>query len=103
MSNSKLALSWLALSMGLGIATAQPASARVALGVSIDVAPPVAQVERVAIRPGFEWAPGYWRWNGARHIWVGGVWMRARSGHRFVPARWAHVGPAWRFHRGYWR
>jgi hypothetical protein len=97
------AWSGLALALVVGIAMSGPASARVAVGVSIGVAPPAARIERVVVRPGYAWSPGYWRWNGARHVWVGGVWLRAQPGRHFVPAGWIHVGPAWRFHRGYWR
>jgi len=95
---------WLvAVAMGIGMAAAQTASARVAVGVSIGVAPPPVVVERVGFRPGYVWAPGYWRWNGGRHVWVGGVFVPARPGRAYVPAAWVHVGPAWRFHGGYWR
>jgi hypothetical protein len=94
---------WVAVGLSLGIACAQTASARVAVGVSIGIAPPPVLVEHVAVSPGYAWAPGYWRWNGARHVWVGGVWIHGRPGRAYVPARWARVAPAWRFHGGYWR
>lgn len=90
--------------VGGSVALSVPASARTVVGVSVGIAPPPARVERVvAVRPGYVWAPGYWRWNGARHVWVGGYWAAARPGHRYVPARWVHTGPAWSFHAGYWR
>ena len=93
----------LAAAIALGAVASPPASARVAVGVAIGVASPPPRVERVVARPGRAWIPGYWRWNGGRHVWVGGYWTRARPGYRYMPAVWVHTGPAWRFHRGYWR
>lgn len=90
-----------ALSFG-GIAASAPASARTVVGVSIGVAPPPLRVEHVRVRAGYVWAPGYWRWNGARHVWTGGYWVAARPGYRYVGARWVQAGPQWRFHRGGW-
>jgi hypothetical protein len=88
---------------GLAAAVSQPAAAGVFLGVNIGVAPPVHAVEVVpAPRPGFVWAPGYWRWDGHRHIWADGYWVRGRPGYEYRAARWDHVGANWRFHEGYW-
>lgn len=85
------------------VAMPQAAMARTYVGVSIGVPPPPPpRVERVVVRPGYVWAPGYWRWNGARHVWVGGYWMPARAGYRYAPPHWVHTGPAWTFRAGYW-
>jgi YXWGXW repeat-containing protein len=74
-----------------------------AVVVDIDVAPPPAQVEVVpAPRAGFVWAPGYWRWDGGHHVWVGGRWMHERVGYHWVPEAWVQVGPHWHFQRGHW-
>ncbi|MEQ8747307.1 YXWGXW repeat-containing protein [Pyruvatibacter sp.] len=45
--------------------------------VVVRVAPPVRRV--VTVRPARPsafavWTDGYWRWNGARHVWVAGHW-----------------------------
>ncbi len=93
----------MAIGLGIGLVMSTPAAARAWVGLSIGVAPPRAHIERVVTRPGYAWAPGYWRWNGARHAWVAGAWLTARPGHRYVPAAWVRVGPSWHFHRGYWR
>jgi hypothetical protein len=81
------------------------ADAREYVVVTRGVAPPPPRFERVPPpRRGFVWVPGFWRWDGYahRHVWVGGHWVRARPGYRYVPARWERVGPGWRFHGGYW-
>ncbi|MCE5233913.1 MAG: hypothetical protein ABFC67_15180 [Mizugakiibacter sp.] len=88
----------------LGAAHAPGAAARTYVDVRINVAPPPPRVERVIVRPGYVWVPGYWRWDDhvRRHVRVDGYYVHARPGYRYVPARWVHEGPAWRFHAGYW-
>ena len=91
--------------VGLGAAYAPPASAGVAVGVTIAAplyAPPAPRLERVAVRPGYVWIPGYWRWRNAGYVWVGGYWVHARPGYRWYPPRWVGCGPRWCMHRGYW-
>ncbi len=90
-----------ALSCG-AIAFPAPAIARTVVGVSIGVAPPPVRVEHVHVRAGYVLAPGYWRWNGRRHVWVGGRAIVARPGYRYVGAGWVHAGPHWHFRRGGW-
>ncbi|RDZ28137.1 YXWGXW repeat-containing protein [Lysobacter silvisoli] len=82
--------------------TAWPAAQAAVVGVSVRIAPPPMRYERVAVRPGYAWAPGYWRWNGRRHVWVGGHYVRVRPGYAYVGPRWYRHGPDWRFHDGYW-
>ncbi|MEO6688359.1 MAG: YXWGXW repeat-containing protein [Dokdonella sp.] len=103
MNTTKVAGFWTAICLGLSLAMTAPASARAVIGVTVDVAPPPARIERVIVRPGYAWAPGYWRWNGVHHVWIDGVWIAARPGRRYVPAAWVRIGPAWHFHRGLWR
>jgi len=78
-----------------------PAFAQVA--IDIQVAPPVP---RVIVAPpprrGFVWAPGYWRWNGRRHVWMDGHWMRERPGFHWVPEAWVPHGGHYRFVPGHW-
>lgn len=92
----------LAAALAAGALLASPASAHVAVGVSVGFPPPAPRVEHVGVWVGHAWIPGYWRWNGATHVWVGGYWAAARPGYRYVPARWVRTGPAWQFHAGYW-
>jgi hypothetical protein len=49
------------------------------------------------------WSPGYWRWNGHRHVWTRGVWVRERRGWHWEPQHWVQ-GPngRWHFVAGRW-
>ena len=53
-----------------------PAIARSEIYVNIGPPPPVVEVVP-APRPGYVWAPGYWGWNGHKHVWAKGHWKRA--------------------------
>lgn len=91
----------------LGAAHAPPAAAGGHVAIGIGFGPPPPRYERVVVRPGFAWTPGYWRWSGRRHVWVGGYSLRARPGYRYVGPRWypyrpAYHPPRWRFRAGYW-
>lgn len=78
-----------------------PASA--AIGIDVEIAPPPARAVVVpAPRVGFVWAPGYWRWNGRRHVWVEGHWLRARPGFHWVPEHWVARRGRYHFVRGHW-
>jgi hypothetical protein len=72
--------------------------------VEIQVAPPAPRVEVVPpARVGYVWSPGYWRWNGHRHVWTRGVWVRERRGWHWEPQHWVQ-GPngRWHFVAGRW-
>jgi hypothetical protein len=82
---------------------AAPAISYGGVVLDIDVAPPPVQVEVVPpARAGFIWAPGYWRWDGGRHVWVTGRWLHERAGYHWVPEAWVQAGPHWHFQRGHW-
>jgi hypothetical protein len=72
--------------------------------VDITIAPPAPRVEVVpAPRRGYVWAPGYWRWNGQRHVWVNGVWVRERYGWHWEPDAWVQGrNGRWHVVRGHW-
>lgn len=93
----------LGLIAGAGLLHGNPAQARGHRVVSVRLAPPPPRHERVVVRPGFVWIPGYWRWHGGRHAWIAGYSAPARAGYVHRPARWRRQGPAWRFHHGYWQ
>src|SRR5947207_41053 len=64
----------IAASLGGGLGLAPAAYADV---VVVRVAPPPARDEVIPpARDGFVWTPGYWRWNGHRHVWVNGKYVR---------------------------
>ncbi len=51
-----------------------------------------------------EWTPGYWFWNGMRHLWMPGRWQaRPEAQCRYVQARWVPRGGRWMFMQGGWR
>jgi hypothetical protein len=88
-----------------GLAYTPPVVAGAYVDVGIDIAPPAPRYERVVVRPGYVWTPGYWRWDnaGRRHVWVGGVFVAERPGFVWIPHRWDH-GPdgRWHFQEGHW-
>jgi hypothetical protein len=84
-----------------------PAFARVNLNFDVEVVPPPPRVEVVPEpRPGYVWAPGYWAWEGGRHVWREGHWVVVRPGYYWVPERWMEYrgprGPHWHFEPGHW-
>lgn len=93
---SILCVSLLALGASVMVPLSQ-AQAQAYVGVRIGQPPPPRYEVVPPPRYGYAWAPGYWRWNGYRHVWVRGTWMRARPGYRYVPPRWER-GP-----RGDWQ
>jgi hypothetical protein len=72
--------------------------------IIVEVAPPPARVEVVpGPRHGYVWAPGYWRWNGRKHVWVSGSWARERHCYHYNPYRWEERNGKWHFEEGGWR
>lgn len=71
------------------------------------VPPPAPRYEPVPPpRQGYAWAPGYWGWDGHRHVWRTGRWMGHRRGYHWVPDQWVDIDPGprrrWRFVPGHW-
>jgi len=84
-------------------ALAAPGVAQARVDFSVNVGPPAPIYEPVpAPRPGWAWAPGYWDWNGHRHVWHRGHWVHERYGYRWAPHHWAHRGDHWVLERGRW-
>jgi hypothetical protein len=79
------------------------AMAQVGVNVVIGTAPPPPRREVVPDpRRGYEWAPGYWNWNGRRYVWVTGHWERVRPGHYYQRPEWQHDNNGWHLNRGGW-
>jgi len=74
-------------------------------GPYIETAPPEPQVEVIgtAPYPGAVWTNGYWGWEGGRHTWHNGIWVRPRQGYVWQPHRWEPRGGRYGFVRGGWR
>ena len=95
-----------ALALVLSAAALAPtqAVAQATVQVVIGRAPPPMRQEMIPeMRRGYEWAPGYWNWNGRRHVWVPGHRQRTRHGHYYQQPQWQQDGERWQFNRGGWR
>jgi len=66
--------------------------------------PPAGRFEARGVAPSARhfWAPGYYRWNGREHLWVGGRWELGRPGYEYVGPRWHHVLGRWEYRPGRW-
>jgi len=87
----------------IAVAATTPVVAQ-SVNISIGTPPPAPIVETVPPpRAGFVWAPGFWRWEGERHVWMSGHWIEERVGHRWIPDHWIE-GPngGWRYVPGHW-
>jgi hypothetical protein len=89
---------------GASLLTTSPAAlSGVDVNILIGVPPPVTVVETVpAPRPGYVYAPGYWGWDGNRHVWIRGRAIAERPGYTWVSERWEPVSGRYRFVPGYW-
>lgn len=82
-------------------AAAAPAMAQVS--ININLAPPQPQYEVIPVlAPNRVWAPGYWAWNGDRHIWMRGRSIAQRDGYRWSPDRWQQKGGSYYRQPGSW-
>ena len=93
------------LSAGLIGLAMTPVAAEVAVGVSVNLTPPVLPVyaQPPIPAPGYLWTPGYWAYGPAGYYWVPGVWVQPPSvGVLWTPPWWGWVGGAYVFHAGYW-
>jgi hypothetical protein len=79
------------------------ASAQVGLNIVIGDAPPPPRFESVPVaRRGYVWAPGYWNWDGHRHVWAAGRWEAERRGAQYRRAEWIRDDGGWRLDQGGW-
>jgi hypothetical protein len=100
MKKLTLTIALVAATLG-GIAVA-PAHAQVGVSISIGAPPPPRYEPVPPPRVGYIWAPGFWDWDGHRHVWHGGHWEVARAGYAYRPPVW-HQGPhGWELDRGGW-
>ena len=82
---------------------ALPAAAQVSVNIEIGVPPPPLRYEVVpAPRPGYIWAPGYWQWEGQRHVWASGRWVAAQPGSYWVADSWEPRNGRHHFKPGHW-
>src|SRR6202050_3082471 len=84
---------------------ASTASAQIAIGISVHVAPPAIPVYVQAPCPvdGYLWTPGYWSYANDDYFWVPGVWVAPPgAGLLWTPGYWGFAGGVYGFHAGYW-
>src|SRR6516225_5655595 len=97
-----LILIWVALTP---IVLSSAASAQVAVGVSITVAPPVLPVYTKPPIPGsgYLWTPGYWAYGPEGYYWVPGTWVLPPTvGVLWTPPYWGWSDGVYVLHAGYW-
>src|SRR6516162_1782847 len=97
-----LTLVWLALTP---IVLSSAASAQVAVGVSIEVAPPPLPVYDQPPMPdvGYIWTPGYWAYGPEGYYWVPGTWVLPPTvGVLWTPGYWGWSDGFYLWHPGYW-
>ena len=71
--------------------------------VDIEVAPPEPRVVVAPPpRPGFVWAPGYYRYDGHHHVWTDGHFIRERPGFHWEADRWVPHEGRYRYEPGHW-
>ncbi|HEX8479195.1 MAG TPA: YXWGXW repeat-containing protein [Telluria sp.] len=105
------AAAFLAISSAAFIpATASAAGAGAGVGVGagdviiVRTQPPAPRREAVpSARRGYEWAPGYWNWNGRKYVWTKGHWERTRPGYAYARPTWSQGQNGWELDRGGWR
>ena len=83
-----------------------PARAQIAIGISIDVAPPPLPVydQPPIPEPGYIWTPGYWAWDDdSGYYWVPGTWvLPPEPALLWTPGYWGWNDGVYSFHEGYW-
>ncbi|MGA9885263.1 MAG: hypothetical protein WBQ34_16230 [Candidatus Acidiferrales bacterium] len=96
----------LVIALGLCFAALpSPASAQVAVGISVRVGPPALPVYAQPICPGagYIWTPGYWAYGDDGYYWVPGTWVLApEPGYLWTPGWWGFESGAYLWHPGYW-
>jgi len=81
------------------------ANAGVAVGISVNFAPPElpVYVQPEIPAPGYIWTPGYWAWSPEGYYWVPGTWVLPPAvGLLWTPGYWGWMGSAYFWHAGYW-
>src|SRR5262249_35718224 len=105
MTIRRIAIYAAALALLSATAIPPPAHAQVAVGVSVNFAPPDLPVYEQPPCPGedYIWTPGYWDWDGDDYFWVPGTWVLApEPGFFWTPGYWAWGPSGFFFTAGYW-
>ncbi len=54
-------------------------------------------------RRGKVWVPGFWDWDGRRHVWSNGHWEKVRTGYDYQAPVWVQADNGWRLKHGEWK
>ncbi len=94
----------LGLIAGLMLMIPAQSNAQVAVGISVQFAPPALPVYEQPICPGYGyiWTPGYWGYGYDGFFWVPGTWVLAPAGMLWTPGYWAWENEAYLWYPGYW-
>lgn len=66
-------------------------------------APPPPRRERIPhAKRGYVWQPGHWVWQGNRHAWMDGQWLRARQGYVYLPTAWVERDGRYHYRESRW-
>src|ERR1035437_2747491 len=94
------------LASPLIVAAQTPAAAQIAIGISVETAPPILPVYEQPPMPdaGYIWTPGYWAWSQpVGYYWVPGTWvLPPMVGVLWTPPYWGWGDRGYAFHDGYW-
>ncbi len=94
------------LASPLIVAAPVPAAAQLAIGISVQIAPPMLPVYVQPPMPdlGYIWTPGFWSWaNPVGYYWVPGTWVQPPIvGVLWTPPYWGWSNGGYGFHEGYW-
>src|SRR5213078_3944124 len=87
--------------------TSASSGAQVAVGITVEFAPPDLPVYEQPICPGegYIWTPGFWAWDDDEgdYYWVPGTWVLApEPGYLWTPAYWGWGESGFVFYEGYW-
>ncbi|MBV8701899.1 MAG: YXWGXW repeat-containing protein [Bradyrhizobium sp.] len=89
-----------------GLTSPPPASAQLAVSISVDTVPPPlpVYVQPPIPAPGYIWSPGYWAWdNDIGYYWVPGTWvLPPQPDLLWTPPYWGWNDGVYVFHSGYW-
>ena len=100
---TKKALVSMLLAAGMIGGAAIPLQSMAQVSVELNFGPPPPRYEVVpAPRHGYIWAPGYWGWNGHRHVWYEGHWEHARPGYAYRAPQWVERNGRWYHEASRW-
>ena len=87
----------------LALGTLPANAAQVRAVIDVREAPPPLRDEVVPPpRHGYQWVPGYWNWQGHRHVWHTGAWVHARPGYVYAAPSWVEHDGRWQLRQGGW-